>query len=204
EISDVFPEDLPGLPPVRQVEFQIDLIPRAAPVARAPYQLAPSEIQELSNQLTIRHIINSQGLNVDPTKIEAVKNWTSPTTPIEEEDQESAFQLLKQKLCEAPILALPEGNNNFVVHCNASHQSLGAVLMQREKVIAYASRQLKPHEENYTMYDLKLGAVVFALRIWRHYLYGYDFHRSQKSSAYPLSEIVKHETTSLARMASRL
>ncbi|GJS83190.1 putative reverse transcriptase domain-containing protein [Tanacetum coccineum] len=87
-------------------------------------------------------------------------------------DQEPAFQLLKQKLCEAPILALPEGNDDFVVYCDASHQGLGAVLMQREKVIAYASRQLKPNEENYTTHDLELGAVVFALKIWRHYLYG--------------------------------
>ncbi|GKD58963.1 putative reverse transcriptase domain-containing protein, partial [Tanacetum coccineum] len=87
-------------------------------------------------------------------------------------DQESAFQLLKQKLCEAPILALPEGNDDFVVYSDASLQGLGAVLMQREKVIAYASRQLKPREENYTTHDLELGAVVFALKIWRHYLYG--------------------------------
>ncbi|GJX21345.1 putative reverse transcriptase domain-containing protein [Tanacetum coccineum] len=78
----------------------------------------------------------------------------------------------KALLCEAPILALPEGNDDFVVYCDASHQGLGAVLMQREKVIAYASRQLKPNEENYTTHDLKLGAVVFALKIWRHYLYG--------------------------------
>ncbi|GJZ43917.1 putative reverse transcriptase domain-containing protein [Tanacetum coccineum] len=77
----------------------------------------------------------------------------------------------KYKLCEAPILALPEGNDDFVVYCDASYQGLGAVLMQREKVIAYASRQLKPHEENYTTHDLELGAVVFALKIWRHYLY---------------------------------
>nr|GEV44221.1 putative reverse transcriptase domain-containing protein [Tanacetum cinerariifolium] len=133
EFPDVFPEDLPGLPPVRQVEFQIDLIPGAAPVARVPYRLAPSEIQG--------------------------------------EDQESAFQLLKQKLCEALILALPEGNGDFVIYCDASHQGLGAVLMQREKVIAYASRQLKPNEENYTTHDLELGAVVFALKFWRHYLY---------------------------------
>ncbi|GJS27948.1 reverse transcriptase domain-containing protein, partial [Tanacetum coccineum] len=155
------------------------------------------------------HLIDSQGLHVDPAKIEAVKNWTSPTTPTEVrqflglagyyrrfiegfskiakpltkltqknksyiwgEEQESAFQLLKQKLCEAPILALPEGNDNFVVYCDASLQGLGAVLMQREKVIAYASRQLKPHEENYTTHDLELGAVIFALKIWRHYLYG--------------------------------
>ncbi|GKB97829.1 putative reverse transcriptase domain-containing protein [Tanacetum coccineum] len=80
-------------------------------------------------------------------------------------DQESAFQLLKQKLCEAPILALPEGNDDFVVYYDASYQGLGAVLMQREKVIAYASRQLKPNEENYTTHDLELGAVVFALKI---------------------------------------
>nr|GFA68228.1 putative reverse transcriptase domain-containing protein [Tanacetum cinerariifolium] len=81
-----------------------------------------------------------------------------------------AFQILKQKLCEASILALPKGNNDFVVYCDASIQGLGDVLMQREKVIAYASRQLKPHEENYTTQDLELGAVVFAFKIWRHYL----------------------------------
>ncbi|GJS33167.1 putative nucleotidyltransferase, ribonuclease H [Tanacetum coccineum] len=347
EFSEVFPENLPGLPPVRQVEYQINLIPGAAPVARAPYRLAPSEMQELSdqlqeladrgfirpstlpwgapvlfvkkkdgsfrmcidyqelNKLTVKnryplpriddlfdqlqgssvyskidlrsgyhqlrvrdedipktafrtryghyefqvmsfvfiddiliysrnkeehadhlriilellkkeklyakfskcdfwisivqflgHVIDSQGIHVDPAKIEAVKNWASPTTPTEVrqflglagyyqrfikdflkiakslteltqknkkyiwgEDQESAFQLLKQKLCEAPILALPEGNDDFVVYCDASHQGLGAVLMQREKVIAYASRQLKPNEENYTTHDLELGAV---------------------------------------------
>ncbi|GKF00530.1 putative reverse transcriptase domain-containing protein, partial [Tanacetum coccineum] len=88
------------------------------------------------------------------------------------EDQETAFQLLKQKLCEASILALLEGNDDFVVYCDASYQGLGAMLMQIEKVIAYASRQLKPNEENYTTHDLKFGAVVFALKIWRHYLYG--------------------------------
>ncbi|GKA66378.1 reverse transcriptase domain-containing protein [Tanacetum coccineum] len=141
EFPDVFPEDLPGLPPVRQVEFQIDLILGAAPVARTPYRLAPSEMQELSNQL---QELTDRGLH-NPAKIEAVKNWKSPTTPTEVhqflglagyyrrfiegfskiakpltkltqknmsyiwgEEQESTFQLLKQKLCEAPILALPE------------------------------------------------------------------------------------------------
>ncbi|GKD04716.1 putative reverse transcriptase domain-containing protein [Tanacetum coccineum] len=88
------------------------------------------------------------------------------------EKAEAAFQLLKQKLCSAPILALPKGIENFVVYCDASHKGLGAVLMQRENVIAYASRQLKIHEKNYTTYDLELGAVVFALKMWRHYLYG--------------------------------
>ncbi|GJU38743.1 putative reverse transcriptase domain-containing protein [Tanacetum coccineum] len=149
EFLEVFLEDLPGLPPVRQVEFQIDLIPGAAPVVRAPYRLAPLEMQELSNQL--------QGKNKKCI-------WGK--------DQEIAFQLLKQKLCKTSILALPKGNDDFVVYCDASLQGLGAILMQREKVIAYASRQLKPHEENYTTHDLELGAVVFALKIWRHYLYG--------------------------------
>ncbi|GJS51898.1 putative reverse transcriptase domain-containing protein [Tanacetum coccineum] len=86
--------------------------------------------------------------------------------------QEAAFQTLKNKLCSAPILALPQGAENFIVYCDASHKGLGAVLMQNEKVIAYASRQLKIHEKNYTTHDLELGAVVFALKIWRHYLYG--------------------------------
>nr|GEW46943.1 putative reverse transcriptase domain-containing protein [Tanacetum cinerariifolium] len=78
----------------------------------------------------------------------------------------------QQKLYSAPILALPEESENFVVYCDASHKGLGAVLMQKEKVIAYASRQLKVHEKNYTTHDLELGAVVFALKMWRHYLYG--------------------------------
>ncbi|GKA08590.1 putative reverse transcriptase domain-containing protein, partial [Tanacetum coccineum] len=88
--------------------------------------------------------------------------------------QEATFQLLKQKLCSAPILALPEGSEDFIVYCDASKKGLGAVLMQRENVISYASRQLKIHEKNYTTHDLELGAVVFALKIWRHYLYGTD------------------------------
>ncbi|GKA33583.1 putative reverse transcriptase domain-containing protein [Tanacetum coccineum] len=84
------------------------------------------------------------------------------------------LKLLKEEelYANAPILALPEGSENFVVYCDASHKGLGAVLMQKEKVIAYASRQLKVHEKNYTTHDLELGAVVFALKMWRHYLYG--------------------------------
>ncbi|GKA30085.1 putative reverse transcriptase domain-containing protein [Tanacetum coccineum] len=206
EFLEVFLKNLLGLPLVCQVEFQIDLIPRAAPVARAPYRLAPSEMQELSDQLQeladrgyhqlrvrdedipkttfrTRHVIDSQGIHVDPAKIEAVKNWASSTTPTKGENQESAFQLLKQKLCEAPILALPEGNNDFVVYCDASLQSLGEVLMQREKVIAYASQQLKPHEENYTIHDLELGAVHILdqkelnmrQRRWLELLIDYDY-----------------------------
>ncbi|GKD47230.1 putative reverse transcriptase domain-containing protein [Tanacetum coccineum] len=155
------------------------------------------------------HVIDRNGVHVDPAKIEAIKNWAAPTTPTEVrqflglagyyrrfiegfsliskpltkltqkdkkyewgKEEEEAFQTLKQKLCSAPILALPEGTEDFVVYCDASLKGYGAVLMQREKVIAYASRQLKVHEENYTTHDLELGAVVFALRLWRHYLYG--------------------------------
>ncbi|GJZ72413.1 putative reverse transcriptase domain-containing protein [Tanacetum coccineum] len=88
------------------------------------------------------------------------------------EKEETAFQTLKQKLCSTSILALPEGSENFVVYCDASHKGLGTVLMQKEKVIAYASRQLKIHKKNYMTHDLELGAVVFALKMWRHYLYG--------------------------------
>ncbi|GJS76454.1 putative reverse transcriptase domain-containing protein [Tanacetum coccineum] len=72
-------------------------------------------------------------------------------------EKRRSVQDLKQKLCSAPILALPEGTENFVVYCDASHKGYGVVLMQKEKVIAYASRQLKKHEENYTTYDLELG-----------------------------------------------
>ncbi|GJV89651.1 retrotransposon protein, putative, ty1-copia subclass [Tanacetum coccineum] len=78
------------------------------------------------------------------------------------EKEENAFQLIKQKLCSAPILALPEGSEDFMVYCDASHKGLGVVLMQREKVIVYASRQLKVHEKNYTTHDLELGSAVFA------------------------------------------
>nr|GFB30398.1 retrotransposon protein, putative, Ty3-gypsy subclass [Tanacetum cinerariifolium] len=79
--------------------------------------------------------------------------------------QEAVFQLLKQKLCSAPILALLEGSEDFIIYCDASNKGLGAVLMQRDKVTLYASRQLKIHEKNYTTHDLELGAVVVALNI---------------------------------------
>ncbi|GKE03881.1 putative reverse transcriptase domain-containing protein, partial [Tanacetum coccineum] len=154
------------------------------------------------------YVIDSQGIHVDPAKIESIKDWVSPKSPTEirqflglvgyyrrfiegfskiakpmtkltqkkvkfewGDKQETAFQLLKQKLCSAPILALPEGSEDFIVYCDASIKGLGVVLMQREKVIAYASCQLKIHEKNYTTHDLELGAVVFSLKLWRHFLY---------------------------------
>ncbi|GKC81504.1 putative reverse transcriptase domain-containing protein [Tanacetum coccineum] len=169
---------------------------------------APAVFMDLMNRF-LGHVIDSEGIHVDPAKIESIKDWTSPKSPTEirqflglagyyrrfiegfskiakpmtkltqkkvkfvwGDKQEAAFQLLKQKLCSAPILALPEGSEDFIAYCDASKKGLGAVLMQREKVIFYASCQLKIHEKNYTTHDLELEAVVFALKIWRHYLYG--------------------------------
>nr|GEW73714.1 putative reverse transcriptase domain-containing protein [Tanacetum cinerariifolium] len=129
---------------IRQVEFHIDLILGVAHVARAPYQLAPSEMQRVSRPrfYLTKNLIDSQGLHVDPAKIKAdllkiAKSLTELTQKNKKyiwgKEKEIAFQLLKQKLCEALILALPEGNDDFIVYCDASHQGLGAVLMQREK-----------------------------------------------------------------------
>ncbi|GKD62621.1 putative reverse transcriptase domain-containing protein [Tanacetum coccineum] len=132
----------------------------------------------LSKVQFLGHVTDSEGIHVDLAKIESIKDWASPKTPMEirqflglDEKEEAAFQLLKKKLCSAPILALPEGSKDFMVYCNALHKGLGAVLMQREKVIAYVSHQHKVHEKNYTTHNLELGAVVLALKIWRHYLY---------------------------------
>ncbi|GJR71163.1 reverse transcriptase domain-containing protein [Tanacetum coccineum] len=164
----------------------------------------------LSKVQFLSHVIDSEGIHVDPAKIEAIKDWASPKTPTEirqflglagyyrrfiegfskiarpmtkltqksvkfewGEKAETAFQLLKQKLCSAPILALPEGSENFVVYCDASHKGLGAVLMQREKVIALCIPPTQGSRENYTTSRIHLehGAVVFfALKIGRHYL----------------------------------
>ncbi|GKE01344.1 putative reverse transcriptase domain-containing protein, partial [Tanacetum coccineum] len=267
----VFPEELPGLPPLRQVEFQIDLVSGAAPVARAPYRLAPSEMRELSvlellekgfihpnlspwgapalfvkkkdrsfrmcidyrelNQLNVKNryplprivnlfanckdkqehgkylkiileLLKKERLYAKFSKcdcwldselgysndanggefirlagyyrrfIEGFSMISKPPTKLTEKDkkyewskeEEEAFQTLKQKLCSAPILLLPEGMEDFMVYCDAPLKGNGAVLMQGENVIAYASRQLNVHEENYTTHDLELGAVVFTLR----------------------------------------
>ncbi|GKA98038.1 putative reverse transcriptase domain-containing protein, partial [Tanacetum coccineum] len=130
----------------------------------------------------LRHVINGNGIHVDPSKIEAVKNWKAPRTSTEvrsflglagyyRKEQELAFQTLKDKLCNMPVLALLDGPEDFVVYYDVSGIGLGCMLMQRGKVIAYASRQLKIHEKNYTTHDLELGAIMFALKIWRHYLH---------------------------------
>ncbi|GJT23955.1 putative reverse transcriptase domain-containing protein [Tanacetum coccineum] len=184
----VFPDDLSGLPPVREIEFWIELISGATPVAKSPYRLAPSELEELSGQLKelqdkgfirlssspwgapfLRHVINGDGIHADPSKIQVVKNWKAPRTLSEKsktfdwgEEQENAFQTFKDKLCNAPALALPGGPKDFVVYCDASGLGLSCVLMLKGKVIAYASWQLKIHEENYTTHDLELGSILFS------------------------------------------
>nr|GEX37074.1 hypothetical protein [Tanacetum cinerariifolium] len=290
DFPEVFLDELPGLPPPKKVELHIDLIPGAAPVARAPYRLAPSEMKELSEQLrelsekelnklmiknryplpriddlfdqlqgssvyskidlrsgyhqlrirkedipitvfkthyefqvipfrltnaptvfmdlmnhvckpyldkfvivfiddiliysknkeehgehlkTILNLLRSEKLYTKFTKcdfwLKSVQflghvidsNEVHKNKPyMWGDDEEEAFQTLKLKLCSAPILSLLEGSEDFVVYCDASLKGFGAVLMQREKVIAHASRQLRKNEENYTTHDLELGAVA--------------------------------------------
>ncbi|GJZ31202.1 putative reverse transcriptase domain-containing protein [Tanacetum coccineum] len=109
------------------------------------------------------YVINADGIHVYPSKIEAIKNWKAPRTPSEKsqnfdsgEDQENTFQTLKDKLCNAPVLALPNSSEDFMVYWDALGLGLGCVLMQRGKVIAYSSMHLKIHEKNYTTHDLEL------------------------------------------------
>ncbi|KAL0536708.1 hypothetical protein IC582_025668 [Cucumis melo] len=155
------------------------------------------------------HVVSKAGVSVDPAKIEAVTGWTRPSTVSEvrsflglagyyrrfvenfsriatpltqltrkgapfvwSKACEDSFQNLKQKLVTAPVLTVPDGSGSFVIYSDASKKGLGCVLMQQGRVVAYASRQLKSHEQNYPTHDLELAAVVFALKIWRHYLYG--------------------------------
>jgi len=158
------------------------------------------------------HVISAQGISVDPSKVEAILKWerprsateirsfvglagyyrrfiegyskiVAPLTQLTRKDHpfawtdrcENSFQELKQKLTSALVLVIPDTSRPFEVYCDASHQGLGCVLMQERRVVAYASRQLKSHEKNYPTHDLELAAVVFALKIWRHYLYGAQF-----------------------------
>ena len=155
------------------------------------------------------HVVSKDGISVDPSKVEAVIKWPTPTnvsevrsflglagyyrrfvqgfskiaTPMTMLTRknvkflwtnacERSFEELKHKLTTTPVLTIPTGIGGFVVYSDASKNGLGAVLMQNGKVIAYASRQLKEYEKNYPTHDLELAAVVFALKIWRHYLYG--------------------------------
>ena len=106
------------------------------------------------------------------------------------DDCECSFQELKNRLVSAPILTIPSGSGGFVVYSDASHQGLGCVLMQHGRVVAYASRQLKPYERNYPTHDLELAVVVFAFKIWRHFLFGetYEIFKDHKSLKYLFSQ----------------
>ncbi|KAJ0802805.1 putative nucleotidyltransferase, Ribonuclease H [Helianthus annuus] len=177
----------------------------------------------LSQVSFLGHVISVEGIMVDPTKVEAITKWPRPTSVTEirsflglagyyrrfverfsvialpltkllrkgvkyswNEEQEKSFEELKKRLVSSPILALPSGSGGYQVYSDASKKGLGCVLMQHGKVIAYASRQLKPYEVNYPTHDLELAAVVFALKIWRHYLYGEscDIFTDHKSLKY--------------------
>ena len=115
--------------------------------------------------------------------IEGFSRIAAPLTQLTRKDhpfawtdrcEESCLEL-KQKLTSTLVLVIPNTGKPFEVYCDASHQGLGCVLMHERRVVAYASRQLKNHEKNYPTHDLELAAVVFALKIWRHYLYGAQF-----------------------------
>nr|XP_034908137.1 uncharacterized protein LOC118044086 [Populus alba] len=328
EFRDVFPEELPGLPPIREIEVSIETIPGVSPIAQSPYRMAPMELAELKVQLqelikeqdiqktafrtryghyefsvmpfgltnapamfmdlmnqvfrpyldqyvvvfiddilvysnshleheqhlrvvlqTLRenqlyakldkcefwlkevvflgHVISAEGIIMDPRKVEAVLKWERPTNVTEirsflglagyyrrfiegfstiaspltkltrkevrfvwSEECEASFRELKERLTSALVLALPSGTEGFVVYSDASRRGLGCVLMQHSRVIAYASRQLKSHEVNYLVHDLELAAVVFALRVWRHYLYGtqVQIFTDHKSLKYLMSQ----------------
>nr|GFB27948.1 retrotransposon protein, putative, Ty3-gypsy subclass [Tanacetum cinerariifolium] len=205
--------------PTRQGEFQIDLVPGAAPIARAPYRLAPSRMKDLSEQLKelsdkgfIRHSSSPWGAPVLFVKkkdgsfrmcIDYRELNKLTAMPFGLTNAPAVFMDIMNQVCNPyldkfmiifindmliyskdekeheehlkailELLKKEELKRRFYRICDASNKGLGAVLMQREKVISYASRQLKIHEKNYTTHDLELGAVVFALKTWRHYLYG--------------------------------
>ncbi|GJZ35896.1 putative reverse transcriptase domain-containing protein [Tanacetum coccineum] len=190
DFPEVFLDDLSGLPLVQEIKFQIELVPGAILVIKYPYRLAPFEMEELLGQLKelqdndLRFGYHQLRMHEDD-----IPKTTFRTRCGHFEFTIMPFGLTNtpaDKLCNAPVLALLDGLEDFVVYCDASGLGLGCVLMQRGKVIAYASRQLKIHEKNYTTHDLELGVVVFAFKIWRHYLYG------TKSVIYTDHKILQH------------
>ncbi|KAD2804980.1 hypothetical protein E3N88_38357 [Mikania micrantha] len=133
------------------------------------------------------HVVSAEGIMMDPTKIEAITKWPKHTSATEVRSFLGLAGYYRRfVLVSAPILTLPCGSGGYQIYSDASKKGLGCVLMQHGKVIAYASRQLKLYEVNYPTHDLELAAVVFALNIWRHYLYGEtcDIFTDQKSVKY--------------------
>ncbi|GJT88063.1 retrotransposon protein, putative, ty3-gypsy subclass [Tanacetum coccineum] len=172
EFQDIFLEELPGIPPIRDVEFNIESYSGARAISKS--------------SLFAWHRL-TEGITMDPAKVEAITKWPRPTSVTEvrsflglagekfvwNEEREKSFEELKQRLVSSPILTLPSGSGGFQIYSDASKKGLGCVLMQHGKVIAYASRQLKPYEVNYPTHDLELAAVVFALKNFGgHYLMG--------------------------------
>nr|GEX14802.1 hypothetical protein [Tanacetum cinerariifolium] len=165
DFPEVFSKDLPGLPPARPVEFQTDLIPGAAPVMPFGLPNAHAVFMDLMNRVCKPYLNKFVIVFIDDILI------YSKDEKVHTKHLKEILKLLKNEKF-ALILALLKGSEDFVVYCDASHKGLGVVLMQREKVTAYDSRQLKVHEQNYTTHDLELGSIVFALKIWMHYQYG--------------------------------
>ncbi|GJW08777.1 putative reverse transcriptase domain-containing protein [Tanacetum coccineum] len=151
DFPEVFPEDLPGLPPTRQIDL------------RSGYHQIRVHDEDIP-KTAFRTCYGHYQFQVMPFGLTNV--------PTSEEEHAEHLKLTLELLKNAPILALPKGSENFMLYYDASLKGLGAVLMQREKFIAYVSRQLKIHEKKYTTHVLELEAVVFALKMWRHYLYG--------------------------------
>nr|GEU73981.1 retrotransposon protein, putative, Ty3-gypsy subclass [Tanacetum cinerariifolium] len=260
DFFDVFPKELPEIPPERKVKFGIELIPEQDIPKTTfrtryghyeflvmPFGLtnAPAVFMDLMNRIfheyldkfvivfidyilvysktKEEHEEHLHGITMDPAKVEAITKWPRPKTVTEvrsflglvgyyrrfvegfsclalplielmrkgekfvwNEEREKSFEELKKRLVSAPILTLPSSSSGFQIYSDASKKGLGCVLMQYGKVIAYASRQLKPYEANYPTHDLELTAVVFALKIWRHDLYGEtcDIFTNHKSLKY--------------------
>ncbi|XP_012487954.1 uncharacterized protein LOC105801167 [Gossypium raimondii] len=134
----------------------------------------------------LSHVVSAEGIRIDPKKVEGILDWKPPITVFKLTDaRQKSFEKLKSVLTRSPVLTQPKYGNEYVVFSDASYTGLGYVLMQEGKVVDYASRQLRPHESNYPTHDLESVVVVFALKIWHHYLYGercviYTNHNSLK------------------------